>query len=197
MSPTQSSSIAAQTSDSRVLYFKRLHAAARIHAFEPHPHAFRLLERNVEANGWDHVHARRAAVSDHDGEAAFYFHKNRGALVNSLHASRGGPQRMIVETQRLSTLLTTLDRVDVVKIDVEGAEWDILADLCATDTLGRPSRYIIEYHHQVGGDSPRLTAFLRPFEEAGFRYQVGASIGDPAEFQDLLIHLVRGPGDRA
>ena len=106
-----------------VLYFKGLYAAAHIYAYEPHPHAFRLLERNVEANGLDHVYARRAALSDRDGEAALYVHRNHGSPRHSLDARRGGPQRVTVEAQRLSTLLTTLDRVDVVKMDVEGAEW--------------------------------------------------------------------------
>jgi FkbM family methyltransferase len=176
-----------------VLYFKRLYPEARIHAFEPNPDAFRLLKENVEANELDHVLAHQAALSDHDGETTFYDDRSGGMLRGSVRANRGGGKPVSVEARRLSTLLATLDRADVVKVDVEGGEWDILADLRTTGTLAMPRGYIIEYHHQMPGDSPRLSEFLTPFEEAGYRYQVKASGRDPQAFQDILIHLARDP----
>jgi FkbM family methyltransferase len=55
----------------------------------------------------------------------------------------------MVKCERLSKTLASLDRVDRVKIDVEGAEWAILNDLIASGTLAKPERYIIEYHHDI------------------------------------------------
>ena len=65
-------------------------------------------------------------------------------------ADRGGTSELKVKATRLSNLIASLDRVDAVKIDVEGAEWHILKDLQQSGTLAKPMRYLIEYHHQMG-----------------------------------------------
>lgn len=174
-----------------VLYFKRLFPAARIHAFEANPHVLRLLEHNIRTNKLDGVHVHAAALADKDGEIPFFFGDDPGTLLGSVRQDRGGMQEVRVPAVRLSTTLAELPRVDLVKMDVEGAEWGILDDLVRSGTLARPQRYIIEYHHQIGGEAPRFSEFLTPFERAGFRYHLRAGIRDPKEFQDVLVHLVR------
>jgi FkbM family methyltransferase len=175
-----------------VLYFKRLFPAARIHAFEANPHAVRLLRENIRKNGLTGVDTRWEALADKEGELSFFIGDDPGTLLGSVRQDRGGMNETRVPAVRLSTTLAALPRVDLVKIDVEGAEWPILDDLVRSDTLAKPARYIIEYHHQIAGEAPRFSAFLTPFERCGFRYHLRAGIRDPRQFQDVLVHLVRG-----
>jgi FkbM family methyltransferase len=175
-----------------VMFFKQMYPAARIVAFEPNPEAFRLLQHNVSANRLECVVLRAAALSDKEGEIPFFLASDAASLVASTRAERGGSQRLTVKSERLSRTLESLDRVDLVKLDAEGGEFAILHDLIATGTLAKPRRYIIEYHHQIGGETPRFSEFLAPFERAGFKYQVAARIApEPDSFQDVLVHFVR------
>src|SRR5262245_66620960 len=101
----------------------------------------------------------------------------------------------MVTCERLSKTLASLERVYLVKIDVEGIEWAILSDLITSGTLTKPERYIIEYHHQIVGESPRFSQFLEFFEQAGFRYQVAAGDRSTGYLPGcVLVHLVRRKG---
>jgi FkbM family methyltransferase len=130
-------------------YFRRLHPRARIVAFEANPGAFQLLKHNVSNNHLEQVEPLPVALSDHDGEIPFFIDLEPGSLTASTRRDRGGEQQLMVKCERLSKTLASLDRVDRVKIDVEGAEWAILNDLIASGTLAKPERYIIEYHHDI------------------------------------------------
>lgn len=173
------------------LFFKRQHPAAVIHAFEANPHAVALLRENVARNRLSDVALYAEALSDQDGFLTFYISDDRGTLLGSTSATRGGNVPLEVPARRLSTLLQTLDRVDVVKMDVEGSEWAIVADLIESGQFTKPLRYLLEYHHQIGGEAPRLSEFLRYFEATGYRYTLTAKSDSPSGFQDVLIHAVR------
>ena len=173
------------------LYFKRLFPEAVVHSFEANPGAFRFLEQNVRDNNLSDVHLHCNALWSHDGEIDFFVNGDTGMLRGSVRADRGGGTRVIVNAVRLSQLISQLDRVDAVKLDVEGAEHEILGELLSSGLLARPERYLIEYHHQIGGDRPHLAEFLRPLEEAGYRYHVAATMQRVDHFQDILIHAVR------
>jgi FkbM family methyltransferase len=173
------------------LYFKRAFPAATVHCFEANPDAFRFLEENVRENNLSDVHLYPSALWNHDGAIEFFVNDVAGTLRASVRADRGGGTSLTVKATRLSHLLSGLDRVDAVKVDVEGAEHEILDDLVSSGLLARPERYLIEYHHQIGGERPRLADFLRPFEEAGYRYHVAATMRHSDRFQDILIHATR------
>ena len=168
-----------------VLYFKMRYPRATLYAYEPNPRAFGLLKHNVKKNQLKNVFLRNAALSDCEGEEEFFINETWPG-VSSLRQERGGDSVSKVKTELLSTLLLTLDRIDLVKIDVEGAEWSILRDLQENELLTKARRYVIEYHHQINGEAPRLSKFLAPFEKAGFSYQIKAARTLDQAFQDVL-----------
>ena len=89
--------------------------AARVLAFEPIERYASVLAFNIAANRLSNVALEAVALSDQDGEMAF-------SLATQSLAY--GEDRVIVPTRRLDTVLAQrgLDRVDALKIDVEGAE---------------------------------------------------------------------------
>lgn len=171
-----------------VLYFKKLYPESKIIAFEPNPFSFKSLEENVRVNNCKNVELRNEAVSNEDGHLAFYLNENPNSLRASFNESRGGEKELLVKTVKLSDVLKSQD-VDVVKIDVEGAEHQVLKDLVETNTLTKCKHYMIEYHHNLETEAGSMTNFIRAFEDAGFRYSVRCGFKKFGEFQDVFLEF--------
>lgn len=172
-----------------VLYFKYLFPHARIIAFEANPSAFRLLEKNMSANGIRDVEPHNAALSDREGEISFFVSSDPGTLHGSTRGDRGGSVELTVKATRLSQCLRRQQEVDLVKMDVEGSELSIVDELVESSTLRRVGQYIVEYHHRIDGDRSVLADFLRKFETNGYDYNLKAGFRKPGAFQDVLIHF--------
>lgn len=107
------------------LYWIARRKARRVVCFEPVPANFALLSRNITVNGYaDRIEAHQMALGAEDSRArvAHFTARNSGAAV--LAADPGGDLRLA----RLDTLASelALDRVDLIKIDVEGFEAAVL-----------------------------------------------------------------------
>lgn len=145
-----------------VIYFKLLHPDSRVIAFEPDPAIFQTLEKNVASFELNNVELRQAAVWTENGSVAFM---QEGGF--SGHIQTGSSQTVSVPSLRLRDQLA--DPVDFLKVDIEGAEFDVILD-CA-DRLSNVDRLFIEYHSKA--DKPqRLDELLTVIRQAGFRYQI-------------------------
>lgn len=146
-----------------VLYFKKLYPKAKVVAIEPDPDAFAQLEENIRRNGLSHVTLYHAALSSCEGEKGLY--KKEGShLTMSLIPSSEGLSARRVLAQRLSTLIQ--ENVELLKVDVEGAEIEILDDLIENKKIHLIERMIIEYHPYAAGVA--LEVFIQKIESAGF-----------------------------
>jgi len=138
------------------IYFRRRFPRARLTAFEPDPAIATALRANLAAFGLDDVELVQAAAWTSAGTAAFA----RDGTLGGRLADAGEP----VATVRLRDWLA--EPVDLLKLDVEGAETTVLAD-CA-DRLGAVARLFVEYHGAAG--SPQtLHQVLAILADAGFR----------------------------
>ena len=179
-----------------VLFFKMRYPNAVIRAFEPHPEIFAVLKRNVERNAFRSVTLNNEALLDEDSVVPFYLGSLGGSLGGSIR--RVGDDSAVVEVQagRLSDHLSSLEFVDLVKIDVEGAETEIVTDLQAAGLLSRPRRFIIEYHpERIGTGGVSLSDFIRTFENAGFSTETRGITATPTYLQSnapVLLHFSRG-----
>ncbi|TLY64020.1 MAG: FkbM family methyltransferase [Gammaproteobacteria bacterium] len=120
---------------------------ARIFAFEPDPESYRLLIRNLEANGATRVTALNVAIGDSPGIAELHRYRDRNNGRHTLLAGNtgGGIVRVPVttlkdvwESQRLGS-----GPIRFLKIDVEGFEYFVLRG--AGELLGRCACVVLEY----------------------------------------------------
>lgn len=130
---------------------------ARVFAFEPHPEVFRLLQRNVAANGLsDRVRTFQEAVSDQEGNAELLLSPVLGGGTSTLHpelAERNAlpvTGRAEVRLRSLPAMLRELGltRIRLLKLDCEGSELAILRSLDRA-TLDSLDSLAIEYHPEV------------------------------------------------
>lgn len=174
-----------------VLYFKRLFPNSRILAFEPNPYAFELLSKNIKANNVSKVELYNVALYDKESEISFFIKNNKGALDGSVNKERGGSKELKVIAQKLSQYIINIPEIDLIKIDVEGAEINIIEDLCASGTLQNVKEYLIEFHHNLPCSSTSLAAFLEIFEQHHFKYNIKTGYTKKGVFQDILIHFYK------
>jgi FkbM family methyltransferase len=99
----------------------------RVIAFEPASRAFRVLRRNIELNGLTNILAYPLALTEKKGTAWLYHHPNVGC--DSLGRDDSFTDRAEeTATDSLDNMLQKLsvDKLDVLKMDVQGAEELIL-----------------------------------------------------------------------
>jgi FkbM family methyltransferase len=106
-----------------LLAAERVGPSGRVHAFEPTPHVAAKLRSNIRLNGFDNVTVSETAVNDSCGEAVLYYAENDGEN-NILAPEAGSSSSVRVATVTLDEYLGSkgIDQVDVVKMDIEGAE---------------------------------------------------------------------------
>jgi FkbM family methyltransferase len=120
-----------------------------IYAFEPCPGTFAILEKNLHENELAGVHAQCVAVSERSGAASLYVNAEMKDGLNSLEDPSHGDAEVV---GTVPVRVTTLDefvaeneipRVDVMKVDVEGAE--LLVFRGARGLLARADAPLILY----------------------------------------------------
>ena len=98
----------------------------RVYAFEPQGYAVEALRRNIELNGFTHVSVKQVAISNVNGTAMLDV--SSGPVSASILRNVGGTKTMSVSTLSLTSFAERVDlrRLDLIKMDIEGAEYDAL-----------------------------------------------------------------------
>jgi FkbM family methyltransferase len=112
-----------------ILAAKEVGAEGRVIAFEPSARERWRLLTNLKFNHCSKVKIEPFAVSNQDGEAPFFVVDGRQTVFNSLRppAISAPTRTVVVKTVTLDNYLETehIQRIDLVKIDAEGAELNI------------------------------------------------------------------------
>jgi FkbM family methyltransferase len=126
-----------------VLYLASRYPDARIVAVEADPTTFARLESNV--GHLPQVTAVHAAVSDRDGTMTL--HSGARSWASSLVASNDRTNAHEVPAKTLDSLLQEIDvdQVDLLKMDIEGAEAQVLR----SPALSRVDVTLFEFHRQL------------------------------------------------
>jgi FkbM family methyltransferase len=174
-----------------VLYFKKVAPNARVIAFEPDRRTFDLLCRNISGNAATDVALHNAAVCLKRGEVTFYASsENPGSLHMSTVRERVQGTAHTVACVQLSDYIQ--EPVDLLKIDIEGAELDVMSELAFSGKLSAVASLIIEYHHHIRPNDDQLSRMLRLLEENSFGYSLHCHRPEvPHDFQDIQLNVYR------
>ena len=149
------------------LYFKRRYPAARITAFEPDPALADLLEMNVRENGAADVDVVRAAVWTDPGSVQFRAEGADSGAIDGVSAGLEG-RLVTVPSVRLADVIAR-EPIDLLKLDIEGAEAAVLAD-CAH--VLRNVRAMVIDLHEFDARRRQAPRVLERLSQSGFTYAV-------------------------
>lgn len=151
----------------------RVGSSGRVLALEPHPRLASMLGENVTVNRLSQVEVIRVAAGAGAGTAAFVGFDERDGNSGVSRAARGADHVDFESpVAGLDTLLDErkIDRVDLVKLDIEGAEIEALRGM-TTGLMKRRYRFVLlECHPQhLEHLGASLNDCLVPFVRAGYR----------------------------
>jgi len=150
-----------------------LQAGCEVYSFEPTPSTFDILKKNVKVNGFENSNKLQLinkAVSDKNGTVDFYI-KQGICGQNSLFKGTDTLDSIAVETIIADDYLKGLDKVDIIKIDVEGAEYYAMLGLKNIIARSPEIKILIEFSPENMRNtnlSPKILLDL--IKEYGFKY---------------------------
>jgi FkbM family methyltransferase len=142
----------------------------RIDAFDPTPRSLAWLQARG-APDWFHLHP--IGLAGQDGVACFC------PPANPMHVSfamqngpmnRTSPADITAEVRCLTSLASQLGHrvIDLLKMDIEGAEYDVIATLPTQDII--PRQLLVEFHHRHAGCGiSRTISATRSLTSMGYR----------------------------
>lgn len=162
----------------------------QVYAFEPFPESFALMQENVRLNDAANVHLLEIALGAESGTAMLDLSSGEPLQFQSQAPADSTTSRQIkVTMSSLHDALTQIDVVDVdlIKIDCEGAEYDILFNADRT-VLERIHRIVMEFHDGVTDYAH--TDLVRFLEEAGY---VVETFPNPVHANLGYLRAIRAP----
>jgi len=149
-----------------------------IWSVEPSARERRRLERNLERNGFRHVTVHPVALADSDGKAELKVardeHSGQNTIGEVVYEQAREIMRETVEIRRLDSLADEygLKALDVVKMDIEGAEYRALQGAEASIQRFRPVILLEVFDEALekqGGSRALLLSWLK---EHGYDFYV-------------------------
>jgi FkbM family methyltransferase len=152
-----------------VVHFAHLYPNARILAFEPHPTHARLIQKNARLNGLDgRLEILPVAVGVAESETLL----SDDGVTSHLGAAVGIP---VVVVDFFETVRTR-GKIDLLKIDIEGAEYEIFMDRRFADI--DVDLIVFEWHATGTHPEARHDIFAR-LRGLGWQVTPGATVDVP------------------
>jgi FkbM family methyltransferase len=174
----------------------------RVLSVEADPAACRSLRANVAKNGLSHVAIVAAAASDKpavimvqaydDGRDGW---SNAGVTLAASPGSRG----IQVEARPLDMILDSagIGRIDLLKMDIEGAECRALSGLQRRLAAGDIDRIVVELHpshlEMLGSSVAAVVSLLRRYGYRGWRIDHSAETHRRAAVQSVDVEALLSP----
>jgi len=134
---------------SETLLISKLVGNGHVYAFEPNPYTFKRLEINVSINDLTNVSCYDVALGEKNGEINFHIYPKE--FCNPGMSSK---YMETVNTIKINVVQKTLDsfvkeqnmsKVDFVKMDIQGAEMDLVLGASETLSLHKPTIFTEAY----------------------------------------------------
>jgi FkbM family methyltransferase len=155
--------IGANTGYFSLAFSRAVGPSGKIYSFEPLPANFTLLQEHLRLNGIANVFASELCIAAKGGETEFS--SNVNAVANTFIVSSPvfqNSSRIRVKTASLDELLSTgrITAPSLIKIDVEGAEYEVLQGAIDLLTSWKPILFIATHNNHQAGVKEKCIEFL-------------------------------------
>jgi FkbM family methyltransferase len=165
-----------------IVYFKSLYPEAKIIGVEADPRIFNLLQWNIQSRNYQDVTLINKAVMANVNGETVKFHSD-GADAGRVFTMNDNKGITEVESIHINELFD--EPIDLLKIDIEGAETDVI---CSCDKLQNVSQVFIEYH-SFRDSKQTLNLILDKLTSNGFRYYIHTIGCSPRPFTEERDNL--------
>jgi len=154
-----------------ILYLKSIAPEANIIGFEPDKANYDLLIKNIQQNKLENITIHQAAVWTSNTELSFEVTGSMGSAITLENKEN----TIKVKALRLKDFL--IQKVDFLKIDIEGAEYEVMKDIA--DSLQYVNNLFVEYHGTYRQNN-ELLEILNTLHKNGFSFYIkeAASVYD-------------------
>ncbi len=146
-----------------ILFFKQLFPSSQIIGFEPNPTIFNLLYKNILTSSFESIQLFQEAIWSSNKKVSFNNNLNDASQI----LIKEFKDNILVDAISLKPYLDK--DIDFLKLDIEGAELEVLQDIAPC--LGRVRHLFVEYHSYQEQEQ-RLNDLLSILSTAGFRYYI-------------------------
>lgn len=170
--------------------------SGKVYAFEPEPSRYALLARNIVANGYTNVLALNKAVSNTPSRTSLYLDPRYNPAGHQLHDATGTRRSVLVETVSLDGYFSEGATVDVIKMDIQGAEMLALQGMERLLQRSRPLTLVTEFWPdglRACGSAPE--EFLFTLQRHGFMLSVFDPLDGSLMKTDADTILRKGAGE--
>jgi FkbM family methyltransferase len=156
---------------------------ATIHAFDPTPRSIAWIAgQQLPAS----FHFHRCGLADHDGVGRFRFPVNPAHVSHSIVTEMSAAPSCELPVKRMQTLISELQhpRIDLLKMDIEGAEYVVIDDLVGSGI--KVKQLLVEFHHRWKEINVSKTKeAIRKLQAAGYRIFATSPSGEEYGFLNL------------
>jgi FkbM family methyltransferase len=147
-----------------------------IYAFEPMPAVREIFEKHISVNSRliisNNIQLSPIAISDAAGQVEFsndMRHREGNTYIKESYVFSGAKNKITVKCQPIDGLLKQgYGKPDIIKIDVEGAEFDVLLGAKNTLRQYQPNILLATHDCHLPGVQAKCVLFL---EELGYHLQ--------------------------
>ncbi len=157
------------------LWFKTRYPEARLTVFEPGPDLVPMLRANLARSGFEDVNVVQAAAWS--SETTLYIQNDRadGGFVGEAQSDGSRP----IPAVRLADYVN--GPVDLLKLDIEGAEFEVINDLAQTGKLSNIFAIAGELHAKPS-HAGKVGRLLTTLHEHGFKVTISSACPAPELF---------------
>ena len=171
------------------IYFKKQYPNAKILAFEPNPNILPLLQENIAINNLKGIRIENYALGKKDSLRDFYIDSsgnNSFSTSGFIKNTWNGKQKTIPIEVRVTKLSEYINKdIDLLKMDIEGAEREVLEELRDSGKLNFIKNIIFEFHPSKKNTLDYLKSIL-------IENEMKVSIREGLEGKDDPLVLVVG-----
>lgn len=152
------------------IYFKLMYPEAKITTFEPNPYVYEILKKNIKLNNFTDIIPVNAACGGKNEVVDFTIDEQyslASSYLNQIHSKT-------IKVQKIALSDFINKEISLIKMDIEGAEFEVIQNLIETNKIKNVKRFAIEFHNRLFRNNSNLGEFLKLLEISGFDYNLFA-----------------------
>jgi len=153
----------------------------KIVAIEADPKSCNILKQNCELNNISNVEIKNLAISDSYKQVTLHQNKTHSGIssISAKDYDKSTTNDLLIQATTLDNLLKNrFQKIDWIKIDVEGAELAVLKG--SNNTLKNTKNVLIEIHeHILKQNNEDYNDILKILKDHGFKLRLFNEFWDP------------------